>query len=354
MKTRSLYRNSRREFLKYACTAGALIAATQVSSSLFPLVSFAGPDSGTRNHTEQQTKLLMGTMVTVTAVTASSAQAEDSFARAFAEMERLVTFFDRHDSSSVLSLLNAQGFLSSAPAELAQVVYEAQRLSHATNYAFNPAITPVIDLFETARTKHLSGKSGKLPQFGDSDLKEALALAKPAAIKVEGNSIRMGREGMRITLDGIAKGYIADQASRILSECGIKNHLVNAGGDIRCSGQSASGEPWSIGVQHPAKAGSLLTTIRCSQGAVATSGSYENYYDRARTHHHLFNSMTGKSADIASVTVQANSAIQADALATALAIMPPSDGIRYLEKRTSASCLIVDSNGRQYIGGNWG
>ena len=335
---------TRRGFLKSACSAGAALAVAGTVSALLPLHALAAPRAG---RTEQQTRLLMGTIVTLTAVSTDPARAREAFALAFAEMERLIAVFDRHNAGSVLSHLNASGSLASAPKELTEVLGRALALGRSTEFAFNPAITPVVDLFEAARAAR-----SNLPGYSDGDLKHALALSDPAAVRCEGGSIRLERAGMRLTLDGIAKGYIADAASAVLSRNGLPDHMVNAGGDIRTSGRSASGNLWSVGIQHPGEAAALLAAVPVS-GGIATSGSYENYYDHSRSRHHLISHLTGKSADVTSVTVRAATAMQADALATALAMMPPAQAMRYAETLPGTSCLIVDRQGRSFASRAW-
>lgn len=335
---------ARRDFMKSVCAAGTVLAAANFTAGLFPLSAFAAT-----GHTEQQTRLLMGTFVTLTASTADPARARDAFTLAFKEMERLIAVFDRHDPGSSLGVLNAQGTLASPPAELITVLDAAGRLGAETEFAFNPSIGPVVDLFEQAR----SGKA-PLPGFGDSALKQALELARPGGVHLEKSVVRLERSGMRLTLDGIAKGHIADAASSVLLRQGITNHMVNAGGDIRVRGSAATGGPWAIGIQHPTKPGALLDVVTMgANNAIATSGSYENYYDRARSRHHLLNHLTGKSAEAASVTVRASTAMRADALATALAIMPPAEALRYVGSLQGVACLILDRHGRRYASPDW-
>lgn len=333
-------RISRRAFLRQTCAAGAVLAAAGTVGGLFPLNALAS------GGTQQQSRLLMGTIVTLTAATGDAARAEDAFAAAFAEMERLIAVFDRRASASALGVLNSLGSLRDAPVELSEVLAASTRMSRFSDSAFNPAITPVVDLFDKTR-------GVRLPGYTDADLREALALAKPGEIRLSGGSVRLGREGMTLTLDGIAKGYIADRASAVLAGLGLGNHMVNAGGDIRCMGRSASGEPWNVGIQHPEKAGALLAAVPVTNKGIATSGSYEKAYDRARTRHHLISHLTGKSADAASVTVLAGTAMEADALATALALLPPAQAMR-LADESGAACLYVDRLGRRRASSLWG
>jgi thiamine biosynthesis lipoprotein len=159
---------------------------------------------------------------------------------------------------------------------------------------------------------------------------------------------------MRLTLDGIAKGYIVDAASRVLAAQGAPDHIVNAGGDIRVSGLAADQRPWRIGVQAPGVNGGILAETSMVGGGIATSGNYEQAFNRSGSRNHLLSGLTGNSADIASVTVRANSAMLADALATALSLMPPTLALRYVTNNTAAACLIVDRQGRRYATGSWG
>ena len=340
MKQSSL---TRRAFLRRTCLLGAGTLCLAGAGAPFSVLA-AMSDKGL---TERQTRLLMGTMVSLAAVCDDQARVAEAFAAAFAEMERLITIFDRHTPSSALSVLNTQGSLPKAPAELSSVLQASLVLGKTTGFAFNPAILPALELFEK-RGAH------NQPHFDHHDLGEALALARPGEIELAGNDIRFGLQGMRITLDGIAKGFIADAASDVLSAHGVANHMVNAGGDIRVRVAEHSKRPWTIGIRHPEKAGDILASVRMTRGGIATSGNYERAFDRSRSKHHLINHATGKSPDIASLSVKAENAMQADALATALSLMPPTEALRYVELRTTASCLIVDRFGRRFASSRWG
>lgn len=341
MKQSSL---TRRAFLRRTCMFGAGALCLAGAGTPFSVLA-AIPAKG---QTEQQTRLLMGTMVSLAAVCDDPSRVPGAFAAAFAEMERLIAIFDRHTPSSAISILNSQGSLQAAPTELSSVLHTGLQLGKGTAFAFNPAILPALELYE----KH--GTDNSPPHFDHYELGEALALAKPGEIDLSNSGIRFGLSGMRITLDGIAKGFIADAASDVLSAHGLSNHMINAGGDIRVHVAEGSKRPWTIGIRHPEKTGEILATVRMTKGGIATSGNYEKAFNRSRSSHHLINHATGKSPDIASLSVQAENAMQADALATALSIMPPSEALRYVETKTTASCLIVDRFGRRFASSRWG
>lgn len=316
--------------------------------------------------TFRQTRLLMGTVVTLAALARSQAQADEAFADAFAEMERLIAVFDRHNAASALGVLNDQGRLAAAPPELLEVLRASERLGRETAFAFNPAVAPVLALYEAARAA-AGGLAGPRPlSVDDKALAEALELARPGGIylpespRSAGSAaftgsglIRLEREGMRLTLDGIAKGYIADAASRRLRARNLPDHLINAGGDIRVSGLAEGGRPWRVGVQDPRHPEGVLEVVTAGDCAIATSGGYENYFDHSHSQHHIIDPRTGRSPGLASITVRAPDAGQADALATALALLPPALAIRYAEGRTNTACLIISGQGRRYSSANW-
>lgn len=339
---------TRRAFLYSACAAGAALA---LGGTLFPLLCEASPSSLARQTpqgAEQQTKLLMGTMLTLTAVSSEPQRAEEAFARAFAEAERLVAIFDRRNATGALGVLNAQGSIADVPQELALVLRHSGQIGRDTKDSFNPAVAPLVDLLAEA------AKAGKpLPDHRDDAFRQALALSAPGGIDSTGTGLRLARTEMRLTLDGIAKGYIADRVSAVLAQCGLGNHMVNAGGDIRVSGRSVAGKAWNIGIRNPDNAARPVALASLTSGAIATSGGYEHSFDKGRNQHHLLSHTTGKSALAVSVTVKAQNAMQADALATALSMLPPVEALRMADSRPDTACLIVTQNGQILQNARW-
>ena len=275
----------------------------------------------------RETKVMLGTFVDVSVAGVSSMQALDALGLAFAEASRLERVFSRHDGGTPVSELNRAGRLRAAPAELVRVVnrslfYRAHR---------NP--------------------SGELT-LDDSELRAARALVGRRGLQVSGADLSFARSGMGITLDGIAKGYIADRVSAVLTSAGVKNHLVNAGGDIMASGHKSPGVPWRVAVQSPtgpAYAGELSLSGK----AIATSGSYEIYYDASRRHHHLINPASGFSPAVGSVSVVAGTAMEADTLATALSILPPTDALKLVQGLPGRECCILSPGGYIYTSPGW-
>jgi thiamine biosynthesis lipoprotein len=295
-----------------------------------------------------ETRLAMGTIVSITAIHPSRLQAQAAIGATYDEISRLTRLLNRFDRSTPVALLNRQGWLDDAPAELRQVVGRA--LSHfwLSGGAFDISIQPVVDLF---RLMHAAGRSLPPPVAA---LREALCLVDARDIILDRRRLRFARPGMGITLDGIAKGYVVDRASAVLSRHGIRNHLVNAGGDIRARGRGRDQRPWRVAVQDPRKAGAPPSIFELTDGAVATSGNYEVYYDREQLFHHIANPVTGLCPDaVASVSVLARTAMDADALSTAVFLMDPGAGTRFIDSLPGCECLMLTRDGTPVLSRGW-
>jgi thiamine biosynthesis lipoprotein len=140
---------------------------------------------------------------------------------------------------------------------------------------------------------------------------------------------------MRLDLGAVAKGMAVDTAARELE--GLRDFLIDAGGDIYAGGCSENAEPWTIGIRHPRRAGELIASLSVSGEAVCTSGDYERGQ-------HIPDPRTGEPVHgVASATVIAPTAMLADALATAAFVLGPEQGIAMLE-RLSLKGLIIASD----------
>ncbi|MDH3497068.1 MAG: FAD:protein FMN transferase [Gemmatimonadota bacterium] len=293
------------------------------------------------------TRPAMGTLVSVTAIADSRLRAEEAIGRSFAEMDRLIGIFSRYESASAICVLNAEGRLEGPPTELAHVVAQARHHHRWSAGAFDVTVAPLVDLFR--------GVGGPAPHPPTAaELREARALVGFEHVTSSERRIGFARPGMGMTLDGIAKGYIVDAMARHLEHRGVRRYLINAGGDIRAAGTKEGRRPWTVAVQDPAKRGAYPDTIHLHDGAVATSGSYEIYFDRDGRFHHIVDAQAGRSPDRStSVSVIAPSAIAADALATAIFVMAPAEGMAYVETLPGCACLIVDRHGRPWKSSGW-
>ena len=153
--------------------------------------------------------------------------------------------------------------------------------------------------------------------------------------------------GMGLDLGAIAKGWAVDRAMEKMMARGIRNAIIDAGGDLRVIGARPGKDFWRIGVQHPRDPGALLMTFELKDTAIVTSGDYERFFmaDGVR-YHHILDPATGQPArGCQSVTVLAPTAAEADACATAAFVLGPSKGLAFLRSRPGVRGVIVGADG---------
>jgi thiamine biosynthesis lipoprotein len=336
----------RRTFLKACGALGVGAVAGGIVQSKFDVVGLV---RGLKK--VSQTRVAMGTYVTITAVHQSRDLAEEAIGRAFEEMDRQIAIFNRYDSTTPVSVLNRDGRLAGPPPELTNLVTWATHFNQLSNGAFDVTVKPLIDLFDAT-----VGRDGRtFPR--DDQIADALALVDADGVEVAGGSVRFNKPGMGVTLDGIAKGHIVDMMSASLASSGVRNHLINAGGDIRTSGSTVSGDPWTIAIEDPKKKRNYPDVIHMTDGAVATSGNYEIFYDKERVFHHVVDPRTGNSPHYSvGVTVRTTSVMVADALSTGIFVMEPRAGLALLDSARSAyvaNCLILGADGSRHVSDGW-
>ncbi|HPP86935.1 MAG TPA: FAD:protein FMN transferase [bacterium] len=149
--------------------------------------------------------------------------------------------------------------------------------------------------------------------------------------------VKLKNQKLKIDLGGIAKGYAIDRAVEILKNKNIQSAIINAGGDIFALGSKNFDDYWNIAIQHPLKESEYLKILKLKNSAIATSGDYQRFVIfENKKYCHIFNPKTSKNTQYySSVTVVGNSAVESDALATAI-FAAENNGenlIKHLKKR---------------------
>ncbi len=290
-------------------------------------------------------RLAMATFVNITVFHPSKDQAQEAIDKSFQEMNHLIDILSVHDPATPVSHLNHTGTLRDVPPELAEVVGASYHVHRRTDGAFDVTVKPLLDLYETFfKTQDEPPPRaeivGMLPEIGIKNLRMA------------DNKITFEHDGMGVTLDGLAKGYIVDWMMQVLQKKGIKHALINAGGDIRVCGPRGDGKPWNVGIQDPWDKSKVVDTVQLSQGSIATSGNYVVYYDRNRLYHHIVSPRSGRAAEgLASVTIIAPTTMAADALATGVFVMGADHGKAFVRKHGGIKGLLIDSQKMRHYAG---
>ncbi|MEM1770374.1 MAG: FAD:protein FMN transferase [Nitrososphaerota archaeon] len=279
----------------------------------------------------KKSAFLMGTTVTITLVHEDITYAEKLIDEVISEFRRIERIMSIYDEESEVSKLNKQGFLEHASDELIYILKEAIRISRLTGGVYDVTILPLIE--------YINRKRGEINQ---EELERILELVNYSLIEIQEESIRFLKKGMKIVLNSIAKGYAVDLASEYLIKRGVKHALINAGGDLKAVNGKTDKEPWRIAIRNPFEKNKSICRLKISGSSVATSGSYERRIGCGNFSHILnprLKSLLG--GKVVSATVITEKALIADALATSLCAMNPSEGIRLIERLREAEAMII-------------
>jgi len=249
-----------------------------------------------------------------------------------------------YDSESELSLLN-QNFSREwqvISADLYRVLMMSKRVNVQSIGAFDVTVGPLVNLWGFGPEASL----GQVPEAGS--IKRLLAEVGSEAI-----SLRQRDESFEIKLlaqryidlSAIAKGYAVDVLGRSLQQHGIKNYLIEVGGEIIANGQKLADKPWRIAIETPNDNGrSAQIIMPLSNLGIATSGDYRNYFEQDGIRFsHTIDGRTGYPVkhNLASVSVLHDSVAMADAWATALTVVGAKAGMELAEEHELAAYFIV-------------
>lgn len=298
---------------------------------------------------EQHTSLLaFGTLVDITLWGANKNLSQ----RVFQQVETDLKFmhyawhaWQHGPMGRINELLSLTADFSANPSVLG-VIGKAQELSLASDHLFNPSIGHLIELW---------GYHNDDPPHGpppDQESIRKLLKQKPRMSDIEINKVRMKSRNAAVKLDlgAVAKGYALDQIINTIQHMGIKNAIINAGGDIKAIGRHGD-RAWQIGIRHPRKEG-VLAGVELQDGeSIFTSGDYERYYEhQGQRYHHIIDGRTGYPAQsVTSVTVIHPDAATADAAATALFIAGANDWHRIAKKMGLKFVMLVNTRGEVHI-----
>ncbi|MFT4100918.1 MAG: FAD:protein FMN transferase [Burkholderiaceae bacterium] len=226
------------------------------------------------------------------------------------------------------------------PAEFAAVVDAAIAIARDTDGAFDPSLGALVDLWGFG-----AGEWVDRPPAA-----EAIDAARPAIgwrrLRFDRDTRTLVQPGdARLDLSGIAKGHAVDLLGERLARFGLRDHLVEIGGELRASGRGPGGRPWRVAVQGVgADAPPTGIAIALRDQAVATSGDYLRFFDHAgQRYAHTIDPRDGRpvAGGLASVTVVHADCLHADALATALTVMGADEGFAHAIRHDLAALFLL-------------
>ena len=246
-----------------------------------------------------------------------------------------------YQSDSAISLFNRSESLlwSPVPDSFAMVADYALSVARQSRGALDPTVGPLV------RRWGFGAEIVTVPP-PENELEKLLEHTgyQQLQVQLEPPSLRKLKPQIQIDLSAIAKGYAVDKIADLVETYGFKNYLVEIGGELRGRGNNRHNEPWTIGIEQPDAEGIVVKqALTLTAGGVATSGDYRNFIEADGVRYsHIIDPRTGYPVThlLAAVTVVAESAMQADAWATALMVLGVEEGLRTADHQQLAAYFI--------------
>ncbi len=291
-----------------------------------------------KEQTIKRTSLVMGSTIEVQVSGIDEVTANNAINDVFAEAYRIDTLFSTFmRDNNMWRINNSETEEIEVNPETFLMLKKCDEIWRQTDGAFDVAIGKLIDLIGFEKD------SPKIPS--PDEVVKALENVGWKKIKLKEPNILIKPRNIRISFNACVPGYAADLCSQILEKKGIKNYLINVGGEI-----FAKGANWKIGIQHPRKETELMGSIAIDGNGVATSGDYQQYFKKnGKRFTHIFNPVTGYPAnECEAVSIIAKDALTADALSTGIFVLGPKKGLALIEKLNDVEAVIVDTTGAMY------
>ena len=287
------------------------------------------------NGTIKRATIAMGTTMEVQVRGVDEETANKAINDSFVEIKRLDTLFSTYITGNEMwRINNSKSDTIAVNNEIFYILKRCDEFYRQTNGAFDPAVGNLIEIvgFEKG-SPHLPS-----PQ----QIKKALQTVGWKHVQLEEPNILIKPHQVKLSFNACIPGYAADKVASIMSNYGINNFLVNAGGEI-----FAKGDNWKIGIQHPRKQNELLNIVKLDGISITTSGDYEQYFKKnGKRYTHIFNPVTGYPAnECEAVTVIAKDALTSDALSTGIFVLGPQKGMELVESLPNIEAIIVDTTG---------
>lgn len=290
----------------------------------------------------KRTLLKFGTLIEITLYDVEPALARkalDQLEKDFIQYHATWTPWEASSLSRTNQLLKTGGSFSVEPSIL-PLIEQSKVLSEQSHGMFNPAIGKLIRLWQFH--KH-DDPEIKPPE---KKLIAELVEQQPSMndLQLQGIRLHSNNPATELNFGAFAKGYAIDLSMEYLHSLGIKNAVINAGGDLRVSGHHGN-RPWEIGIRHPRKNGVIAWLKARDNESIFTSGDYERFYIyKGQRYHHILDPETGYPASgTTSVTVIHDNAGIADAAATALFIAGPQRWIDVAKNMGIQHVMLIDT-----------
>lgn len=286
--------------------------------------------------------LIFGTIYNITYQHASNLKADIE-----AELHRFDGSLSPFNDTAVITRIN-RGEDIAGDTLFCNVFRRSMEISRETEGTFDITVAPLVNAWGFGFEK------GEFPDSATVDSLRRLVGYEKVELTTDGH-VRKADERMQLSCSAVAKGYAVDVIAQLLRRKGVKNFMVDIGGEVVVSGQNPQGSLWRIGINKPVDDSlslnqELQTVLTLTDVGIATSGNYRNYYyHEGKKYAHTINPHTGYPAlhNLLSATVIARDCMSADAYATAFMVMGLERAKAFVEARPDLDAYFIyaDSTG---------
>ncbi len=246
-----------------------------------------------------------------------------------------------YNPESIISRINSNVDDVELDSYFRTVINRANQISEKTDGAFDITVAPLVNAYGFGFTAKDTGR------VSDSRIEDLLSITGYEKIRIRDD--RLEKDDPRVMLDvsAIAKGYSVDVVSMILEENGVKNYLVEIGGEARCVGVNSKGVRWRIGIDKPIESMTvreIQIVLNLSGISMATSGNYRQFYiEDDVKYSHTIDPKIGKPVRhyLLSATVLAPDCMTADAYATAFMVLGLENSLKIVNSNPELEAYFI-------------
>jgi FAD:protein FMN transferase len=327
----------------FSCLLGIVAMGCSQAAPVTPV--FTGATSA---RLVERSRLAMGAPLHLTAWTVDQPGAEAAFEQVFAEVNRLEKLMSTWIADSDVVRVNQMAGVRPVPvsADVRDVLSTARQISEWTGGKFDVTFGVLSGLW-----KFDQDQDNVVPDMREARRRLPLIDYRGIQIDDAAGTVFLMRKRMSIHLGGIGKGFAIDRAVEILRQRGVRDFMIQDGGDIYVAGLK-DGHPWRLGIQDPrGSANQIFAEVDLTDGTFSTSGDYERFFVKdGRRYHHILDPATGEPArGTRSVTIVTNRAVIADGLSTGVFILGPKAGMALIEKLPDVEGVIMSDENEVLI-----
>ena len=305
---------------------------------LLPVLLLASCKPAVRK--ESRTVFALGTVCSIQLFTEKPQSKADTVlqicTRRLEELERHLSA--NAEISTLIDINKASGVSAvNVPADIYPLFERAMFFAEKTDGAFNPVIGGIVKLW------NIGFENARKPE--DRDIRDALSRTGYKDVQLTGTAVFLKKAGMKLDLGAIAKGFAADELTRIVRQAGIAHAVIDIGGTISAVGKRPDGKRWNIGIRDPrVQQGQPVISALIENCSISTSGSYERYFEQDGVrYHHIIDPATGYPVrnNMIAVSVFSDSATDADALSTACFVLGYEKAVKLLAELPDTEALFI-------------